>query len=68
MSKPEHYESEVDPIDALGYWGDKIEVIGFLRGNVIKYIARYRKKNGKEDLLKAKDYLERLIALEYPDE
>jgi hypothetical protein len=30
---------------------------GYLMGNVIKYISRYRFKNGKEDLMKAKWYL-----------
>lgn len=29
--------------------------------NTLKYLIRYKRKNGKEDLLKAKDYLERLI-------
>ena len=29
--------------------------------NVLKYLIRYPRKNGKEDLLKARDYLDRLI-------
>jgi len=29
--------------------------------NVIKYVQRHRKKNGKEDLEKAKHYLEFMI-------
>lgn len=33
----------------------------FCEGNIIKYITRYKEKNGLEDLLKAKDYLNRLI-------
>ena len=32
--------------------------------NVIKYITRYRYKNGLEDLNKAKHYIEMLIQLE----
>lgn len=39
--------------------------IGYLEGNVIKYVVRHRKKNGKEDLLKAKHYIDLLIQLEY---
>ena len=35
----------------------------YLVGNIIKYVWRYMRKNGVEDLLKAKWYLERLIAL-----
>ena len=33
----------------------------------IKYIVRHKRKNGKEDLLKAIHYLEMLIEIEYPD-
>jgi hypothetical protein len=35
--------------------------MGFLEGNIIKYITRYKHKNGKNDLLKAKEYLLKLI-------
>jgi hypothetical protein len=35
--------------------------IPFLEANVIKYIVRYKDKNGIEDLKKAKHYLEMLI-------
>jgi hypothetical protein len=35
--------------------------------SVIKYISRHRWKNGKEDLLKAKDFIDMLIAYEYGD-
>ena len=34
-------------------------------GNVIKYVTRYDKKNGKEDLLKAIKYIELLIERKY---
>ena len=33
--------------------------IGFVTGNIIKYIVRYKNKNGIEDLKKAKEYLGR---------
>ena len=36
---------------------------GFLLGNVIKYLWRYRRKNGAEDLKKARRYIEMLIML-----
>lgn len=34
----------------------------FLEGNVLKYLWRYKEKNGVEDLKKAKVYLEKLIS------
>ena len=33
--------------------------IGFVTGNIIKYLVRYKNKNGIEDLKKAKEYLNR---------
>jgi len=35
--------------------------MGFLEGNVVKYITRYKTKNGLADLEKAKHYIEKLI-------
>jgi len=42
---------------------DYIESQGmcFAAGNCVKYVSRYKKKGGKEDLLKARYYLDRLI-------
>ena len=39
--------------------------LNYCQANAIKYITRYRDKNGKEDLLKAIHNLEILIQLEY---
>lgn len=39
--------------------------LGFMEGNVVKYVTRYESKNGKSDLEKAKHYLELLIELKY---
>lgn len=55
------------------YYGDEIDVIkfvmtnnlDFMQGNIIKYIVRYKNKNGLEDLLKARQYLDRLIEEEF---
>jgi hypothetical protein len=38
--------------------------IGYLEGNIIKYISRWREKNGLADLAKAKHYLDKLIETE----
>jgi len=39
--------------------GEQFE--GYLAGNVIKYISRYKDKNGVQDLAKAEHYLQKLI-------
>ena len=44
------------------------EVVGFYKGNVIKYLTRFKKKNGREDLRKAQVYIMRLIDFEGADE
>ena len=38
--------------------------LDYLQGNVVKYVTRFRDKNGVEDLEKAKHYIEMLIELE----
>ena len=38
--------------------------IGFMEGNAIKYISRWRSKGGIEDLKKARHYLDMLIEFE----
>ena len=38
--------------------------LGFCEGNVIKYLCRYKRKNGLEDLKKARQYLDFLIEKE----
>lgn len=56
-----HYKKmAIQPIDFI-YFNN----IPFIEGNIIKYILRHRKKNGLEDLKKAKHYLEILIEKEY---
>ena len=55
----EHYKSkDIQPWDAIHAWG-----LGFFSGNVVKYVARHREKNGVEDLKKARHYLDKLIEL-----
>jgi hypothetical protein len=38
--------------------------MGYFEGNVVKYVSRWRKKNGIADLEKAKHYIDLLIQLE----
>ena len=39
--------------------------IPFLEGNAIKYLCRHSAKNGREDLLKARHYIDMLLEWEY---
>ncbi len=39
--------------------------LGFLEGNVIKYITRHRDKNGADDIRKAIHYCQLILELEY---
>jgi hypothetical protein len=41
--------------------------IGFLEGNVIKYICRHATKNGRDDLLKARHYIDLLLEWQYAE-
>ena len=58
MSKidPSYYKKGIQPFDFIRSWN-----MSYAEGNIIKYVTRYKDKNGKEDLLKAKWYLEKLI-------
>ena len=61
--KPTYYnKGKIEVIDILEDQLSKEELKGFYLGMVIRYLTRERKKNGLEDLLKAKYYLDRFIA------
>ena len=54
---PDHYKGYAfDVIDIANEYG-----LDFLEGNVLKYLLRWRRKNGLEDLKKAQTYLNLLI-------
>jgi hypothetical protein len=38
--------------------------LGYLEGNVVKYVTRYKEKGGVEDLKKARHYLDKLIEVQ----
>jgi len=60
----DHYKSmSIQPIEFIHK-----NSIPYHEANVIKYVCRHKNKNGKQDLLKAKHYINLLIAAEYPDE
>lgn len=63
VNQPSHYTSgSIECIDAIKASMSDEAFKGFLKGNCQKYLHRYEKKeNPKQDLEKAKWYLERLI-------
>ena len=62
-TNPSHYkQGEIECIDAIkSAILDKVGVEAAYSANIIKYVWRYKGKNGIEDLKKAKWYLEKLI-------
>ena len=61
VNSPPHYnQAGVECIDAIRAATDEGYQY-YLQGNIIKYLWRYRYKNGVQDLEKAKWYLEKLI-------
>lgn len=61
MQTPNHYDKSIQPWDAMRAWMSEEAFRGFLQGNVIKYVARYKEKGGVDDLKKAQHYLFELI-------
>lgn len=61
VNKPQHYNN--GSIEAIEYikqqLGDRFS--GYLEGNLLKYVHRWKYKNGIEDLRKAEWYLTKLI-------
>ena len=58
----DHYaRRSIQPWNVFRDWFGRLGYSDFLRGNIIKYLCRYRDKNGVEDLEKASHYLEELI-------
>lgn len=71
VNNPSHYaDSAIECIDAIAASMSRDAFLGYLKGNIQKYVWRYEKKaNPAEDLKKARWYLNRLIAeLELADD
>jgi hypothetical protein len=59
---PDHYkQGSIQCIEAIKASMTHEEFIGYLKGNAMKYLWRYRNKNGVEDLKKMNWYSDRLI-------
>jgi hypothetical protein len=61
VNHPPHYnQGGIETIDAIkAALGDGFPA--YLTGNILKYMWRYKHKNGVEDLKKAQFYLNRLV-------
>ena len=65
VSHPEHYtQGAIECIDAIRASMGNFEFASYCKGNIIKYLWRYRLKNGAEDLRKARVYLDWMIEAE----
>lgn len=59
-----HYKSfKIQPIEFI-----TINGLGYIVGNIIKYVCRYKVKNGIEDLRKARHYIDMLIESELKEQ
>ena len=54
-----HYKASIECWDFI-----LANNLGYLEGTAIKYLTRYKKKNGVEDLKKAIHFIEKLIEVE----
>lgn len=64
--RPEHYigNGGIQAMDVMKAFMSPERFAGFCQGNIIKYVLRYRNKNGVPDLEKCRDYLDELIDIE----
>jgi len=64
VNSPPHYQTGcgLETIDVIAAFTDDLcGIEAVCTGNVLKYMCRWKKKNGIEDLKKAQWYLNRLI-------
>lgn len=60
IEKPKHYNIGIEPAEYM----ESLNIAeDYYAGNIIKYISRYKYKNGTEDVRKAKQYCKMLIEL-----
>jgi hypothetical protein len=59
----EHYKFPIQPWDYI-----IANDIGYLEGTAIKYLTRWKRKNGVEDLKKARHFIDKAIETYYQQE
>jgi len=55
-----HYQLPIPPIEYITK-----NKLNYCQGNIVKYVTRYKEKNGSEDLLKAIQYIHFLLKDDY---
>jgi hypothetical protein len=56
-----HYKDfKIQPIEFI-----HANNIPFIEGNILKYVMRHKTKNGIDDLMKARHYIDLLMQIEY---
>lgn len=63
VNHPEHYTGKYECLDVMIETQGIDAVLDFCICNAFKYIYRHRKKNGIEDIKKAKWYIDKYIEL-----
>ncbi|WP_154665956.1 DUF3310 domain-containing protein [Paenibacillus pinihumi] len=62
VNHPDHYQGSIECIEAIAVATEGLHGIeSFNTGNAIKYLWRWKQKNGIEDLLKAIWYIQNTI-------
>lgn len=56
VNHPAHYTQGIEVYNFIAS-----HKMSYAQGNVVKYVSRYKLKGGRQDLEKARWYLERLI-------
>ena len=57
VEHPDHYNK--GKIEVWDFIAD--QDLNFFEGNIVKYITRWKTKNGMEDLLKVKEYVDKYL-------
>jgi aspartyl/asparaginyl beta-hydroxylase (cupin superfamily) len=62
---PDYYKNKtIETIEVIRNELTSDEFRGYLKGQIFKYLARHRQKNGIEDLKKAQWYMNYLVQFE----
>ena len=59
VQHPDHYNK--GKIEVWDFIAD--QDLDFFEGNIVKYICRWKTKNGMKDLLKVKEYIDKYIEI-----
>ena len=66
VNHPPHYETSLPGVESIDIVEDFTKNLsgfeGFCEGNVLKYLCRWKYKNGLEDLKKAQWYMDKLVS------